>query len=239
MPKNKLLANTLLLCLFFGGVFGFFILGKEAKKKWIVHVTLQSKHWKKRYAEMKNTEPGRYKVIFAGNSLTEMFDLNAYFGKPEYLNCGIVGDFSEGLAKRAGVIASLKPEKLFLEIGINDIIEKISLRTICVNYRKIIEVVKIESPSTKVYIQSNLPLIITRFSPLSGDEGVNNLVIEQNENLKKIAAETGCTYIDIYSEFKKEKDKESLFIEDGIHLSDKAYTIWSKCLTPYLVSESR
>ncbi|MGZ3903037.1 MAG: GDSL-type esterase/lipase family protein [Bacteroidia bacterium] len=239
MLKNKLLANVLLVCLFLGGACGFYMLGREAKKKWIVHVTLLSKHWNKRYAEMKNTDTGKYKVVFAGNSLTEMFDLTAYFGDPEYLNCGIVGDFSEGLAKRAGLIAALKPEKLFLEIGINDIIEKISLNEICGNYRKVIETIKKESPSTKIYIQSNIPLIIRRFSPLSGNEGVNKLVVEQNENLKKIAAEYGCTYIDLYSEFIKEKDEGSLFIDDGIHLSDKAYTIWSKCLAPYLVSENK
>ena len=65
------------------------------------------------------------------------------------------------------------------------------------------------------------------------------MVNKQNENLKKIAAETGCVYIDIYSEMVKEKDKSSLFIEDGIHLSDKAYTIWSNCVAPYLESDKR
>ncbi|MGZ3863971.1 MAG: GDSL-type esterase/lipase family protein [Bacteroidia bacterium] len=234
MRKNKLFANIVLVCLFVGGLSVFWLVGKEAKKRWIIHVTLQSKHWNKRYNEMKNTEAGKYKVVFAGNSLTEMFDLDAYFQHKDYLNCGIVGDFSEGLEKRAGVIAALKPEKLFLEIGINDIIEQIPLHTVCENYRKIISTIQKESPSTKIYIQSNLPLIINRPSIFTGDDHVNTLVKEQNENLKKIAAETGCTYIDIYSDMARENNRESLFIEDGIHLTDKAYTIWSKCLIPYL-----
>ena len=212
----------------------FFAFGKRVKQKWIVYETIQSPHWQERFKEMEGIKPGRYKTIFLGNSLTELFDLDHYFADSCILNCGIVGDFTEGLLKRAGTIVKLQPEKLFIEIGINDMIEKISLDEICGNYEELIKLVKKGSPSTKIYIQSNLPVIINRPSLFTNDEDVNNLIVKQNENLKKLASETGCVYIDVYTAMSKEKNRESLFIWDGIHFTPKGYEIWKNVLLPYL-----
>lgn len=237
MSKNKLFKYFVVAGLATAFLWIFFVFGKEVKKRWIVYVTLHSSHWEKRYKEMQQIRPGRYKTIFLGNSLTEMFYLGAYFNDTTLLNCGIVGDFTEGLLKRVSLITRLKPSKLFIEIGINDMIEQISLNEINTNYKQLIRIIQEESQSTKIYIQSNLPVIINRPSLLTSDEDVNNAVRKQNENLKKLAAETNCVYIDIYQEFSKEKDKESLFSWDGVHLTDKAYMIWSKKLKSYLSSD--
>ena len=219
-----------------GGVFMF---GKWVKKKWIVHVTLTSPHWEQRLSEMNEIKRGKYKIIFLGNSLTELFDLEYYFKDSSLLNCGIVGDFSEGLVKRAGSIGRLKPDKLFIEIGINDIIEQIPLNEICANYEELIEIIKKESPDTKIFIQSNFPVIINRPSILTSDKNVNDLVKEQNENLKDLAKRTHCTFIDIYPAFtERNVDFKALFIWDGIHFTDKAYTIWASIVKPYLSAES-
>src|ERR1700752_1965540 len=237
MPKNKFFKRLIIAGAFILFLWVIYIFGREVKKRWIISVTLNSYHWEARYHEIEQIKPGKYKTIFLGNSLTEMFDLNAYFKDTTILNCGIVGDFSEGLVSRAELIARLKPTKLFIEIGINDIIEKISLTEICNNYNQLIEIIKKKSPETKIYIQSNLPLIINRPSILTGNEHVNNLVKMQNENLRQLSVKTGCIYVDVYTEFAKEKNKESLFIWDGIHLTDKAYQIWAEKVKGYLVSE--
>lgn len=229
----KYLAVFALIFLFLGG---FFMFGKAVKKKWIVYVTLNSAHWRERNTEMGKIEPGRYKIIFLGNSLTELFDLDYYFNDSTILNCGIVGEFTEGLVKRAATIVRLKPEKLFIEIGINDMIEQISLNKICENYEELIRIIQKESPDTKIFIQSNLPVIINRPSLFTGDKEVNELIKEQNENLKVLAKSANCVYIDLYSAFAKEKNKESLFILDGIHLTPKSYNIWKDVVMPYLVS---
>ncbi len=220
-------------------LWGFFVFGKKVKKKWIVYVTLHSAHWEERYKELEQIKPGSYKIIFLGNSLTELFDLTYYFKDTTILNCGIVGDFTEGLVKRVNTITKLKPEKLFIEIGINDIIEQISLEEICANYEELIKTIKKESPLTKIYIQSNLPAIINRPSLLTGDKEVNDLIRKQNRNLQQLAKNCNCTYIDVYSSFVREKDFESLFIADGIHFTPKAYNIWKEIILPYLTSSER
>ena len=139
---KKIWLNSLVLLLLTGFLYGFYKGGKKLKQKWIVYKTLESAHWKERAAEIENIKPGRYKVVFLGNSLTELFDLNYYFGDSTFLNCGIVGDFTEGLLKRADAIVRLKPGKLFIEIGINDIIEQVPLEEICENYEEVIRLIK-------------------------------------------------------------------------------------------------
>jgi lysophospholipase L1-like esterase len=225
-------AGTILLIFIL--LYLFFLGGRTIKQRWIVEKTLNSTHWKQRQQQLLDIKSEQYKIVFLGNSLTELFDLPYYFGDSTILNSGIVGDFSEGLLKRIDAVIKLKPKKLFIEIGINDIIEKISLPDICNNYEQLINIVQKQSPETKIYIQSNLPVIINRPSILTSDKDVNDLVLQQNKNLQAIASKYNCTYIDIYTQMIKEKDKSSLFIWDGIHLTPKAYSTWHNKVKPYV-----
>jgi lysophospholipase L1-like esterase len=213
---------------------GFYHFGKWTKKRWIVYITLHSPHWQERSREIEMLEPGKYKVIFLGNSLTELFYLDQFFKDTTLLNCGIVGDFTEGLLQREDAIIKLKPEKLFIEIGINDMIEQISLDEICTNYRMLIERIQKESPSTHIFIQSNLPVVINRPSLLRNDKSVNEEILCQNQNLRKIAREFHVQYIDLYTSMIESGRREDLFIWDGIHLTPKAYGIWARTVLPYI-----
>ncbi|MHB8261354.1 MAG: GDSL-type esterase/lipase family protein [Bacteroidia bacterium] len=234
MQKRRLIkySVTFLLVIIFIGLFYFS--GKKIKQRWIIERTINSTHWQQRSKEIQSIKPFKYKAIFLGNSLTELFDLNYYFKDSTLLNCGIVGDFSEGLLKRLDAIVKLKPEKIFIEIGINDIIEKIPLDEICSNYEQLITKIQKESPDTRIYIQSNLPVIINRPSFLSDNKDVNDLILLQNKNLQIIAQKYKATYIDIYSSFVKEKNLGDLFIWDGIHLTPKGYKIWRDKILSYL-----
>jgi lysophospholipase L1-like esterase len=223
------------IALLFLGI--LFVAGKKMKQRWIVGKTIKSEHWQQRNQTISEAKTDKYKVIFLGNSLTEMWDINYYFNDSTLLNAGITGDFSEGLTKRLDNIIKLKPTKLFIEIGINDMIEKISLDEICANYREVIKMVQAQSPQTKIFIQSNLPVIINRPSFLTDDKDVNNRVLQQNENLKKIAKEFNLTYIDIHTTFIKHPNLDELFIPDGIHLTPTAYNLWKTILMPYLYTK--
>jgi lysophospholipase L1-like esterase len=97
--------------------------------------------------------------------------------------------------------------------------------------------VQAQSPQTKIFIQSNLPVIINRPSFLTDDKDVNNRVLQQNENLKKIAKEFNLTYIDIHTTFIKHPNLDELFIPDGIHLTPTAYNLWKTILMPYLYTK--
>lgn len=216
----------------------FFLAGKCAKRKWIVYKTLHSLHWQQRVKEMEGLPPKRYKAVFLGNSLTEMFDLNYFFKSDSLANFGIVGDFSEGLLQRVNTVIRMKPAKLFIEIGINDMIEQVPLEQICSNYKEFIDKVQEGSPSTEIFIQSNLPVYINRPSFLTDDREVNSLILLQNRNLCKMAKEMHVGFIDIYAPFRRSGYLKELLIEDGVHLTPKAYALWSMAVTPYLETDS-
>lgn len=69
--------------------------------------------------------------LFIGDSITEYWELNAYFRNSDQLiiNRGIAGDTTKYLKKRFYVDAvQLKPKYCILGIGINDSIEKVQYR---------------------------------------------------------------------------------------------------------------
>jgi lysophospholipase L1-like esterase len=61
-------------------------------------------------------------VVFIGDSITHMWELNAYFGgKGLVLNRGIGGDITEYVLKRFPAdVLQLKPKLAVLKIGVND-----------------------------------------------------------------------------------------------------------------------
>jgi lysophospholipase L1-like esterase len=167
-----------------------------------------------------------------GNSLTELFDLRI-LGDSTILNRGITGDFSEGLLKRLDEVISLKPSKLFIEIGINDLVEHVPNKEICRNYRALIERVRRESPETRIYMQSLLPVRM-KSSIFTSSEDVNETIKEQNESYKKLATEMNVTYINLYDNFVMNNEINPRLTWDGIHLVDEGYEIWKGLLSPFL-----
>ncbi|HEV7230321.1 MAG TPA: GDSL-type esterase/lipase family protein, partial [Bacteroidia bacterium] len=198
----------------------------------IIDSTIQSEHWNDRYKEFRAEPRRKGRFVFMGNSLTELFDLRI-LGDSTILNRGITGDFSEGLLKRLDEVISLKPSKLFIEIGINDLVEHVPNKEICRNYRALIERVRRESPETRIYMQSLLPVRM-KSSIFTSSEDVNETIKEQNESYKKLATEMNVTYINLYDNFVMNNEINPRLTWDGIHLVDEGYEIWKGLLSPFL-----
>jgi len=234
---KKPVINAFLFLMVLGALLLFLYTGKRAKQKWIVYKTLQSAHWKERTIEIEKELPGKYKIIFLGNSLTELFDLPYYFKDSTILNCGIVGDFTEGVLKRIEIINKLQPQLLFIEIGINDIVEQVPQEEVLRNYNELINAIKVSSPNTRIYVQNNLPVIIRKPSLFVSNKTVNDRIVEQNLALRELAKRNEVMYIDLYSAFMRSGTVEDLVVEDGIHLTPKAYATWKRAVE-YLFYQS-
>ncbi len=205
---------------------------RRIKIRRIINETLTSEHWTERMKAFQEEPSTTGHIVFLGNSLTEGFDLKI-LGDSTIINRGISGDFSEGLLKRLDEVIALKPSKLFIDIGINDLIEHVSVKEICRNYQKIIERVQKESPSTSIYMQSLLPVHLNG-SFLTSNEDVNEVVKEQNAELKALADKMKIPFIDLYSHFVVNNEMNPRLTYDGIHLVKEGYEIWKGVLTPYL-----
>ncbi|MEG2274369.1 MAG: hypothetical protein RSC44_03455, partial [Clostridia bacterium] len=70
------------------------------------------------------------KTVFFGDSITEMFDLNNYFGDTTIYNRGISGDTTSGMLARLQTnVVVLAPDKVFFLGGANDLNSSTSIET--------------------------------------------------------------------------------------------------------------
>jgi lysophospholipase L1-like esterase len=168
------------------------------------------------------------RIIFLGNSITEMGDWKKLSGDSTVLNRGIGGDITFGVLKRLEEVLNRKPSKIFLLIGINDIGKDIPPAVIAGNIKKIIRRIHLESPTTKIILQNLLPVNpgINAF-PQHYDK--QQKIVETNKLLIAVANETNVPLVDLNRLFR---DKAGNLLEkytnDGLHLNPEGegYKIW-------------
>ena len=68
-------------------------------------------------------------IVFLGDSITARFEWQEYFSDLTVTNRGIDSDVTEGVLNRLDTVENQHPQKIFLMIGINDIMHKLSLDT--------------------------------------------------------------------------------------------------------------
>ena len=173
-------------------------------------------------------------IVFIGNSITNGAEWNELFPQKRVKNRGISGDTSEGVFDRLDAIVKGKPAKIFILIGVNDISREIKVETIVLNMKQIVEKIQKESPKTKIYIQSILP-VNPDFEMFKGHMKPD-LIKEINQFYQNIAQEYKVNYIDLYSHFLEDgTDKmNKKYTNDGLHLLGEGYLLWREIVKPYL-----
>ncbi len=165
------------------------------------------------------------KTVFIGDSMIARCEWSELFQDPAVVNRGIGGDSTAGVMKRIGDVAAMKPGKLFIMAGINDIAMGINPSRIEDNYRRILETVHRESPETRAYIQSILPIHEYRVDV--PPERVDTV----NARLRRLAERENAVYLDIASRVRDSTGRlrEDLTY-DGVHLTGEGYLIWKKSI---------
>ena len=166
------------------------------------------------------------KIMFLGNSITEMGNWKKVTGDSTVINRGIGGDITFGVLKRLKDVTDRKPSKLFILLGINDIGKDIPDAVIADNYLKIIKEIHTKCPETKVYVQSVLPLNPTLpHFPQHYDKEEHVLAV--NKLLLANARVGGYTFVDIFHLFVDANQRlDSRYTIEGLHLKPEAYPIW-------------
>jgi len=187
-------------------------------------------HYPQRIAIFEKEPFATGKIIFLGNSITEVGKWDKLLGDSTVVNRGISGDITFGVLKRLDDIIRRQPSKLFLLIGINDIGKDIPDAVIADNIRKIIQRIQNESSSTIIYLESILPVNpdIKGF-PQHYDK--NPHIISTNALLKNVASETKVIFIDTYTFFCDEHKKlKKEYTPEGLHINPTGYEAWAKFL---------
>ncbi|MBL4561333.1 MAG: hypothetical protein JKX79_10160 [Labilibaculum sp.] len=183
-------------------------------------------HYKVRRAFYEGLPNRKNEIVFLGNSITENGDWNELFQNKKIVNRGIGGDVCWGLHNRLDEVLSSQPKCIFLMIGINDIGRSVPVDIIAEKIREILQEIQAQSPSTKVYLQSVLPIneetIWYAYMKNKSDK-----IVQLNKQLKIIAANENVRFIDLYSRFVDDKGNLKLeYTADGIHLSAAGYLHW-------------
>ena len=173
-------------------------------------------------------------VIFLGNSITDGGEWCELFHDIHIKNRGISGDTTYGVYDRLDGILKGKPAKIFLLIGINDLGGGGKVEDIVRGIEQIIKKIKIDSPSTQIYLQSILPTN-DYYGKFKGHTSRFYLIPVINKKLKRIAVRESVTYIDLYCHFVNEQGKMNLkYSNDGLHLLGKGYQYWVSLLEQYI-----
>lgn len=174
-------------------------------------------------------------IIFLGNSITNGGEWSELLNNKHVKNRGISGDICMGVYDRLDAILKGKPAKIFLLIGINDVSRGTSADTIVNRIGMITQKIKQDSPKTKLYLQSILP-VTDHYKMFGGHTSRWQEVKKINEGLMYLADKENVTYIDLYSHFVDEKTgKMNIeYTNDGLHLLGKGYLKWVDIVKPYI-----
>ena len=166
------------------------------------------------------------RIIFLGNSITEMGNWKKATGDTTVINRGIGGDITYGVLRRLKDITDRQPSKVFLLIGTNDIGKDIPDAVIADNELKIVKEIHAKCPHTHIYVQSVLPVnsTVNNF-PQHYDKEEH--IVALNKLLQANAAAGNYTYVDIFHLFADTNGRlNSIYTYEGLHLKPPAYDIW-------------
>ena len=174
-------------------------------------------------------------IVFLGNSITDGCEWAELFNNRHVKNRGISADRSGWLLDRLHPIINGHPKKLFLMIGTNDLAVGITPEEVAANVEKLLDRFAEESPWTKIYVQSILPVngVDTKAKPKNHwKKGAE--IIETNKLLETLCeGRKNVMYIDVYSALVDEKgmlDKQ--YTNDGLHLMGEGYIVWRDAVLP-------
>jgi lysophospholipase L1-like esterase len=169
-------------------------------------------------------------IVMLGNSITALCEWSELFENPNIINRGILGDGTEDILARLPQITNYNPSKIFLLIGVNDLIFY-SVPNILSNYEAIVIQIKQLTPNSKLYLESVLPI----HNSLRRSGLRNEAIIELNQGIQKIAAKYQLPYLDLHCKMIDANGAlQANLSKDGIHLNAIGYQIFKEILKKYI-----
>lgn len=177
-------------------------------------------------------------IVFLGNSITNGCEWHELLGMPNVLNRGISGDIVAGIEDRLESVVKGQPAKIFLMIGVNDVSHELSADSISTSIMNLVHRIKRESPRTKLYVQSLLP-INDSYNIFKKINGKSETIRHINEIIEPQVKNSGATWINLYPAFCDENSNlRDDFTNDGLHLTGKGYLLWRDLIIDYVTENS-
>ncbi len=181
--------------------------------------------------ENKSALPGQ--IVFAGSSLMEMFPigklLSEHNDQTVIYNRGIGGFVSRELLDAMDVcILDLKPARLFINIGTNDLSDSnMPISRLMENYDRILTAVETRLPRTEIYLMAYYPVNYE-----AAVEGLkeclkirnNEKIAAANAEVQKLAERHGQKYMDVNANLKDAQGRlKAEYTIEGMHINEDGY----------------
>ncbi len=172
---------------------------------------------------------GKPRVIFFGDSITDLWRLNEYFSDRDFVNRGISGQITgEMLGRFKADVLNLQPAAVLILAGTNDLARNIPLVTIEDNYNMMATLASAH----------NIKVIFASVLPVSDYHKDQNPAYEMskirppvyikalNDWLQNFCTQKGYTFLNYYKALADEQGQMgSDLADDGLHPNSKGYRI--------------
>ena len=171
-------------------------------------------------------------ACFFGNSITFHSDFQKDYPNLKIVNLGYSGDKIEGMLIRYKQIACVKPDKIFIMAGHNDLINpRLPMERFAEVYVQLIDSIQELNPNSDIYLESILPVN----HQMKLDVMPSDRIIEANRVIRAVAEERSMVYVDLFSLYAdKDKELPAELTIDGVHLKPSSYKRWSEKISQYL-----
>ncbi|MBD2082922.1 GDSL-type esterase/lipase family protein [Leptolyngbya sp. FACHB-17] len=176
-------------------------------------------------------------IVLAGDSLTLWFPQELLPTDYTWLNQGISGETSTGLAKRLDLFAQAKPKTIFVMVGVNDLLRGRSEEEVLEAQEDIIKQLKKSHSKSTIVMQSLLPRAkdsITAANATQVEALSNDRIYQFNRRLAQLAKQTRVEFLNLQPLFSdNEGFLRSELTTDGLHLSTQGYLVWRSAIQTF------
>lgn len=170
-------------------------------------------------------------ILFTGSSSIRKWDsLSIYFSDYQTINNGFGGSQMSDLLYYADLLVlKYDPDKVFIYEGDNDIAEKKEIDEIMSTAKILVKKLRKE--------KSKIEIIFISAKPSLARWEMKNEYIALNKALQDYCrSKPYLTFVDVWDVMldKHGNPKSDLFVNDGLHLSEKGYDLWANVIGKYL-----
>lgn len=199
-----------------------------------------------RYRKMNETaEKGQ--ILCAGSSLMEMFPIEKFAEELKLpvtiYNRGVGGFVMRELEENLDVcILDLKPSRLFLNIGTNDLSNaEVTPELLAAEYDKLLERIEAALPETEIYLMAYYPVNYEAAAPEMKPcllVRSNEKICLANEKVRALAEKHHARYIDVNDALKDaDGNLKAEYTIEGMHIKEAGYRAMLPAFLSYVTEE--
>src|ERR1041385_5221027 len=189
-------------------------------------------YYARRLEEFKKEKFDKGGTVVLGNSIVEYGNWRKLFADSSVVNRGVAADNTFGVLNRLDEVIERQPERVILEIGINDVSQNIPVKIIVDNIVTIVRRIRSASVDTKIYVVSLLPTNDDVKKEYPDAYNKNKMSDVVNARLRSLAVDGSFAYVDLNTKLLDSQGKldRKFASADGLHLNEEGYRVFADAI---------